>query len=153
MDIPWHDIPLGLKFLRQFICATSYKERRRISQTHALSPESFFVFPSGIIGDLSLSNMTSELQRHYMRPQFANDDDRGPEEAWRWAHANYRPSDWVNFVKHKGLRDIGYVMWDSSRLAEWGILEKEVDKIAMPKGLLTLFGQRQCRIASWSVGI
>ena len=149
-SFPWHDIPLGLRLLRQFICATSYKERRRLTQNQPLCSETFFVFHSGTISDIPLSNMDSELQRIYIHPPFANDDDRGPEEAWRWAHADCRPSNWFNFTKHKGLRDMGYVMWDFSRLAESGILEREVDKIVMPEGLISLLGQ--FRTACWSVG-
>ena len=147
VNLPWYYLPLGLKFLHQFVAADSYKERFRGSHSRSLSSESFFIFPSSTTDRLPLSDLDDEDQRNYIPPSFANDGDSGPEEAWRWAHADYRPSDWFNVIKFKGLRDLGYVMWDSSRLAESGILDRAVDEVARPKGLLGNYGS-----AYWGVG-
>jgi len=61
--------------------------------------------------------------------QFHRDSVSEANEAWLWAH-NYQPCDLYieasyNFPIGEGLRRFGYVFWDSSRLHNAGILEKE----------------------------
>lgn len=68
--------------------------------------------------------MTDEEQRGFIPEPVIREDDTGPEDAWRWAHLHYTSRYWYNDPEHEDLRATGYVMWDSSRLLDWGILDK-----------------------------
>lgn len=84
-------------------------------------------------GNISLSGLTEEEERILITPQLAADDDRGPRDAWLWAHADFSPACWYNTKQREDLRQRGYVMWDSARLVGWKILD--VDWRSLPRPL------------------
>jgi len=62
--------------------------------------------------------------------QFRGDAIDKPNVAWLWAH-EYQPCDqyvqsrW-EYAMGEGLRRFGYLFWDSKRMHESGILQKEL---------------------------
>ncbi|THV43905.1 hypothetical protein BGAL_0821g00020 [Botrytis galanthina] len=54
-----------------------------------------------------------------------DDDDKGPELVWRWAHQLFNCIEFVLCDKHRFEREWGYVMWDHSRLLELRVMENE----------------------------
>ncbi|KAF7920498.1 hypothetical protein EAE99_008111 [Botrytis elliptica] len=54
-----------------------------------------------------------------------DDDDKGPELVWRWAHQLFNSIEFVLCDKHRFEREWGYVMWDHSRLLELRVMENE----------------------------
>lgn len=45
-----------------------------------------------------------------------DDNDSGPAEAWRWAHATYTKDRFYFLEDHRRLRQRGCVMWDLTTL-------------------------------------
>jgi len=65
-----------------------------------------------------------------MKVRFEGDATSRPNEAWLWAH-EYRPCELYvqstpDFAIGEGLRRFGYVFWDSRRLQDLGLLQKEL---------------------------
>ncbi|KAG5794885.1 hypothetical protein H9Q69_006056 [Fusarium xylarioides] len=74
-----------------------------------------------------LSDFAPEDERSHIRPPFFDDPDPGPAEIWRWAYQDETKQQFV-YQKSRGpLREWGYVMWDSRRLRDLGILQKSFD--------------------------
>ena len=76
----------------------------------------------------------------------ATDGDRGPEEAWQWAHITAGVGRFSDL--HRTVRKRGYVMWDLARLAAWGVLdqdwrsipcEKHVDRIQLRRRIAYVY--------------
>ncbi|KAN0095036.1 hypothetical protein V8E51_015747 [Hyaloscypha variabilis] len=83
---------------------------------------------------------TPEFEEHQqaiasgIKIQFEKDDIDRPNEAWIWAH-NFKPCDLYvearcDFEVGEGLRRIGYVFWDSSRLHDSGLLSESPSEVA-----------------------
>ncbi|KAL1884709.1 hypothetical protein Plec18167_002301 [Paecilomyces lecythidis] len=49
--------------------------------------------------------------------------DSDPFEAWEWTHVGMHHNDFVLGTWTYNLRRAGYVMWDHSRLTEWGFFD------------------------------
>ena len=120
-------MPLGLGFLRRLILATTHKERSHLLPKQPLGCEGFFDTPltNEVHVHVPLSQLTDAEQRKYIHGQVACDYDTGPRDAWRWAYAECRPTRWNNYCPRADLRTMGYVMWDSARLKDWEILERD----------------------------
>ena len=59
-----------------------------------------------------------------MNLQLTQDQDPGPERAWRWAHQESTRSCFVmSYVDHKA-RERAYVMWDLRRLQDWNLFNE-----------------------------
>jgi hypothetical protein len=71
---------------------------------------------------------TEEDDRLIKKPVWYDDEDKGPELAWRWAHQSFESRDFVLCEQHRFEREWGYVMWDYSRLLEFGVMENEWDR-------------------------
>ncbi|KAI1307128.1 hypothetical protein F5Y03DRAFT_126745 [Xylaria venustula] len=71
-----------------------------------------------------VEDITPVNERLYIKQPFFNDLDRGPMNAWRWAHVEETRSNWVYQQNRKELREWGYVLWDQSRLDAVGILHE-----------------------------
>ncbi|KAI4255526.1 MAG: hypothetical protein L6R42_006684 [Xanthoria sp. 1 TBL-2021] len=64
--------------------------------------------------------------------EFELDDVDRMTHGLLWAHKNRVPKDWARWPL-KGLRDWGYVFWDSSRLRASGVLDQEPEAVAKYK--------------------
>lgn len=63
-------------------------------------------------------------ENEFVSQPFYAEVDRGPIEIWYWAHQQATPERFVFNPSMANLRKCGYVMWDSSRLDEWGVLSE-----------------------------
>ena len=127
-----HYLTLGLSYLHQLVNTSSYEDRYRLLKPQEKSPN--FSFIHAFVFESS-SDVLAALRRYseeevnisLVENSAYDDDDEGPEEAWRWA---FTDTDTVNIenlygilVRKKTLRKRGYVMWDSARLAEWDLFD------------------------------
>lgn len=120
-------LSLGLSRLHQILNASTFEERCQLLKPLKNEPRhSHF----DALQDIRFGQELLELERDQMDPdidtsvtQSAMDTDMGPEEAWRWgtiANGDERPS-----APEGQLRKRGYVMWDSARLAAWGLFDHD----------------------------
>ncbi|KAF4420427.1 zinc finger domain-containing protein [Fusarium austroafricanum] len=131
-----HLLYLGLEKLHQIITAETYEARHKLLNDRRFScPRTRFDFLYDALDNVNepddtpllLSDFTQEDERSHIRPPFFNDPDSGPAEIWRWAHQDETQQQFV-YQKSRGpLREWGYVMWDSRRLHDLGILQKPFD--------------------------
>ena len=131
-----HYLSLGLAYLRQIVNTSAFDDRCHLIKAHKEDEDcSLFdgLMAPGHDNDLSeLDTYTEEDEQRYIPPQRAIDGDKGPEAAWRWAYGGNTIEYWYNRSEQKFLRHRGYVMWDSVRLAQWGLLDCESDQV--PRG-------------------
>lgn len=131
-------LSLGLAYLHRLILAKTYDERYELVSSQSPTNED----PSTRLCVAALGNggyhdqtPPSELSmqewRHWIPPQLADDMDSGPRDAYYWANFDcildywYNINDyWYKIKQRDGLRRWGYVMWDSARLTEWKILDR-----------------------------
>ncbi|KAM0167930.1 hypothetical protein ACHAPF_011502 [Botrytis cinerea] len=69
-----------------------------------------------------------EEDKFIKNPVWYDDEDKGPELVWRWAHQSCGSVDFVLCDKHRFEREWGYVMWDYSRILELGVTESEWER-------------------------
>ncbi|TGO47290.1 hypothetical protein BCON_0285g00150 [Botryotinia convoluta] len=62
------------------------------------------------------------------KPVWCDDNDKGPELVWRWAHQSCNSINFVLCDKHRFEREWGYVMWDYSRILELRVMENEWER-------------------------
>ncbi|KAM3065460.1 hypothetical protein ACMFMG_011652 [Clarireedia jacksonii] len=62
------------------------------------------------------------------KPVWCDDEDKGPELVWRWAHQSCNSTNFVLCDKHRFEREWGYVVWDYSRILELGVMENEWER-------------------------
>lgn len=131
----WKDpyLCVGLTNLRKVIDASTFDDRCHILKAlEGFSRYSLFEAlkqQDHVNGLTNLQNLTIEDERVYIPAQLAIDGDKGPEEAWRWAYAYDTHEYWYGMSEQGFLRERGYVMWDSSRLAQWGLLNHDWDDL------------------------
>lgn len=136
---PAYYIPLGLCFLHRFLLANTHGECSRLLSHKSLYREYFFSAPlaasfhQSALRHISLESYTEEEVRVLIPQMSAQDDDSGPRDAWRWAHAQCGWRNWYITKERDDLRERGYVMWDSARLVEWGILERGWRTLPRPR--------------------
>lgn len=117
-------LPLSLRFLHRLALAKTPKVCGRFLSTRSLSLGNFFISPISYSPPLSRLN---EDQRRSLIPPPVNADvnDSGPKDAWYWAHAESSYMWWYDHPFRDGLRKWAYVMWDSTRLRDWGVLDRD----------------------------
>ena len=123
----------GLEFIFQLSTTSAYDDRHRLLKSNQGSA-GFHLFkaltPPDTLqqGGIPLEEYTDEEERMYVNSSFDNDDDDdiGPAEAWRWAHARNTKERFYYLKSHRSLRQRGYVMWDFERHLDCGLLEKPV---------------------------
>ena len=124
-------LSFGLAYLREVIEASAYDERCHLLMARKdggyCSLHDALMEQGDDNGLAELGSHTVEEERAYVPAQLAVDSDKGPEEAWRWAYAENTNAYWYNRSEQGFLRKRGYVMWDSARLAQWGLLDHECD--------------------------
>lgn len=80
--------------------------------------------------ETDLVDMTAEEDRRAVGPAFSAESDSGPEDVWRWSHADESPVGWrvdrgfVLSETQTSLRECGYLFWDRSRTGRWGLLQQ-----------------------------
>ncbi|KAF5532687.1 zinc finger domain-containing protein [Fusarium phyllophilum] len=138
IDSPYiqHLLSLGLKKLHQIIAAETYEARYKLLNDRRFSrPRIRSDFLYDALDNVNepdddtplLSDFTPEDERSHIRPPFFDDPDPGPAEIWRWAYQDETKQQFV-YQKSRGpLREWGYVMWDSRRPRDLGILQKPFD--------------------------
>ncbi|KAH6669043.1 hypothetical protein B0J14DRAFT_658055 [Halenospora varia] len=125
----------GLAFLRQVGEATTYTEVSRLLPERQ-NPDHIFLHsmlgiaknqegphdadPDGL-GATRLCNFTDAHERRYVGQPFFQDQDGGPEYAWRWAHQESRSKRFMWTGQTSCLRRWGYVFWDRTRLNDFGL--------------------------------
>ena len=128
----------GLKYVHRLITANTYSARYDILEEPDLEP-----FERGKLRNrlsdalglqveddgVPLKDYTEELKILHISPPFLKDSDRGPTEAWRWAHSKSSKSQFYFRADHRPLRQRGYVMWDLQRLLDWKLLENPVENV------------------------
>ena len=147
MSVPWIDtfdttalfwkkgyLLKGLDFVFQLSTAYTYDDRHRLYWSNRRSSGSFLSDALGPLRELSdqgvmLKDYDDEEEKRIIKRSFDDDNDSGPEEAWRWAHNTKTKNRFYFLANHQPLRQRGYVMWDLQRLVNWGILNKSVAKM------------------------
>lgn len=81
---------------------------------------------NGTDDGVDLSEYTQEEQDRLARDNspLMQDPDRGPLDAWAWAHQRQSRSGFVYSDSQIALRARGYCMWDCARLEQWHIFQK-----------------------------
>lgn len=130
-------LSLGLARLHQIILAKTHSQRKHLLSSPSLTSKDFVddgLSSQDTPGNTSRSGLTEEQGRNLTTPHLPDDDDPGPRDAWHWAHADSSPAaGWYNTEERDDLRQRGYVMWDSARLAGWKVLD--VDWRSLPRPL------------------
>lgn len=124
-----HYVTLGLSYLHQLFNTFSYEGCYRLLEPQKKSPNfSFihaFVFESSNDVLAALRRYSEdEVNLFLVEKSARDDDDEGPEKAWRWVfNETFNIEDlYGTYLRKIILRTRGFVMWDSARLAEWGLL-------------------------------
>ena len=132
---PTDYLSLGLTRLHHLILANTTKQRNQLLFDQLLTGKNHLhagLSSQDTFGDSSPSDLTGEEERSLITRQLAADDDPGPRDAWRWAHADSRPAGWYYTRQRDDLRQRAYVMWDSARLARWKILARDWASLPRP---------------------
>ena len=92
--------------------------------------EYFFdtIMKNSFYGSKPLSSLKKEEQGTLIPSPVTADDDSGPKDAWYWAHTVFLRQRLYNTREQHGLRMWAYVMWDSARLRDWGVLRGMLDR-------------------------
>ena len=125
---PWTDLylSLGLSPLHQLFNTPTFEERCHFLKLQTKSPGCSL---SGGLQDAKrrqeqqASKIEIDLDVDQYSTRSTIDSDRGPEEAWRWG--TIANGLWRYPGPAGTLRRRGYVMWDSARLAAWGVLDQD----------------------------
>lgn len=153
----------GLEYLFRLVTADTYNARHDIlherdqgSDVRGRYRNRFSVVLRSQVEDdgVPLNEYTEEDEKRYLHPSFDSDNDRGPVEAWRWAHSKSSRSAFWFREDHQPLLQRGYVLWDLKRLIDWKILEKPVEDIIARKYLgyferVERRAEREGQMESW----
>ena len=129
---PYKYISRGLPFLHKLALAKEQSECDRILGHRSYGVPEFINNRSGNPFGRSfktLQDMTEEQKRDSIPPHSAHDEEPGPETAWRWANTLFSPPHSYGYINVYFLRAWGYVMWDSARLVDSGILQVKVEEL------------------------
>ena len=131
---------LGLDFVSQLSTARTYDDRHRLltsNQGYKGSRLSDAMRPSWTLQDdgVPLEEYNDEEEKHFVNAPFHHDDDSGPAEAWRWAHAKSTKQRFYFLKEHRLFRQRGYVMWDLKRLLGWNLFALPVQALASERSL------------------
>ena len=141
----------GLDFIVQLSTARTYDDRHHLlmpNQGSAGSLLSDALTPPRMLqrGGVPLEKYNDEEERNFVNPSFDDDNDSGPAEAWRWAHATSTKDRFYFLKEHRLLRQRGYVMWDLKRLLGWNFFALPAQALALqrlPSGLERLEEQAE----------
>lgn len=129
IDVVWkeHHLSLGLRWLRHLVTAKTYEERYHLLEPELSILDSFFfcaLREPGDNPDTPLSALTEEEQRQYISPPATDDNDNGPQLAWRWAYQDESVE--YLYFQHvlRTLRKHGYVFFDYDRLRDWDVYQQ-----------------------------
>lgn len=139
-----HFLSIGLEYLYHLGSAKTYDERYKLLSPNP-SPESDNLFLESALQteinevdgpDYWLDEYTPDDILLLKNKPFAsssssgdNDEsDSGPYEAWRWAYAKYDHLCFYFADNHWNPRRKAYVMWDLTRLFQWGPIQQPWDE-------------------------
>ena len=123
-----HYLDLGLAYLHRLVNVMAFEDRCLLLKA---PKEARFHSPSNT---LICSYRTSihkrpppaESYEEDVSPRLSLDDNSGPEKAWRCVFTDSTSITYRSRIAYrKTLRKRGYVMWDYSRLLQWGFLDHE----------------------------
>ena len=120
----------GLEYLYRLVTADSYDARLKILDEHDPTPRGS-PYCNSRLPDVFRYRLEDDEQL-YLRPNLSSDHDRGPSEAWRWAHSESSMNQFYFRRNHRILRQRGYVMWDLKRLDDWGMIDTPVEDLVGP---------------------
>ena len=131
----------GLEWLHKLVTANTYGERYEMFLP-CLSTNCDFIgsmlfrttsLPLPALGPFdafdgrNLAELDEEDQSKIMSTSFANDPDKGPSKAWRWAYQKSDVAKLYYGVEQEQLRERGYVMFDFDRLSRWNVFSAPFD--------------------------
>ncbi|DAA75553.1 TPA_exp: Uncharacterized protein A8136_1627 [Trichophyton benhamiae CBS 112371] len=119
-------ISLGLHFIFRLGGTQKFEHRRELLNPHrnvqlASIDRALKQHKPPYIDRVPLSRYSGERLKHDIQKPGVR-DDRGPAEVWRATHLAMSSYNFVMADDHIPLRERGYVMWDYSRLSNWGLL-------------------------------
>ena len=114
-------LSLGLHFFRQLFEANG-EESRRLLKANAAYGEPFLTEALDVPAqETKIKEKEGKLRMENAILEFGTDMVDQVNEAWLWSHG-YQPSVGWNRHSTNGLRNVGYVFWDSLRLRASGII-------------------------------
>ena len=120
-------LSLGLSHLHRLMNTSTFDERCQLVKPRKRCPGYSL---TGGLRDVRLrqeqrasENNQMDLNVDSFSTESALGSDRGPEEAWRWGTIDNGL--WRYDGPQGTLQKRGYVMWDSARLAAWGLLDQD----------------------------
>ncbi|CAD6593028.1 MAG: hypothetical protein ASARMPREDX12_006664 [Alectoria sarmentosa] len=124
---PWKErfLVRGLTYIRRLDTASTYAERCTLldweSPREDLSPS---LGLSELHGRTYFNKYSPEARDKILNQSCTNDIDAGAKDAWLWAHDDGTRLYYNLFNGHRTLRQWGYVLWDSARLKQSGLLDR-----------------------------
>jgi len=73
-------------------------------------------------------------------------EEEGPNAAWVWSHHS-KVALWYFESPREGLREWAYVMWDSERLNQWGVLRADAESLVKTEPQIRT--RRYCYAGAW----
>lgn len=121
-------LSLGLTFLQHLVAAKTYGQRCQLLR-HNLKSDDLFLWEGLVARGKEAGRPIFEFLAEDPRvvinqPFFQDDDDEGPEKAWRWAYENWVRSLLCIAADMYDLRAWGFCLWDHARLLSWGVFNK-----------------------------
>ena len=140
-------LSFGLEWLHKLVTASTYNERYQMFLPWLSTNCDFMgsmLFRTDTVplptlvsiddfGERRLVELSEEDQFKILNTKFANDPDRGPLEAWRWAYQELSVTHLCYRLEQEQLRERGYVMFDFDRLYRWNIFSTSFDTQAAYK--------------------
>ncbi|EGD94589.1 hypothetical protein TESG_02099 [Trichophyton tonsurans CBS 112818] len=125
-DVAAHDVEWGEWGIEYNEGYKKFEHRREMLNPHrnvqlASIDRALKQHRSPYIDRIPLSRYSGDRLKHDIQKPTVW-DGRGPAEVWRTTHLEMSSYNFVMADEHISLRERGYVMWDYSRLSNWGLL-------------------------------
>lgn len=123
-------LSLGLAFLQDLVAAQTYEQRRQLLGPNLTSDDQFLhegLMAQGEYDERLLDELSAANQSEVVNKPFFQDEDVGPEEAWKWAYRNRELSMLYYDLELYDLRAWGFCLWDHARLTSWGVFNMACD--------------------------
>lgn len=157
----WTDFYLsfGLSALHQLFNTPTFEERCHFLKLRKKKSVGYSLSSGLQNAKLKQEQQLSNYQtNHAIETGSAIDTDQGPISAWRWG--NISNGLLRNPSPAATLRRRAYVMWDSARLAAWGLLDKDwrtipreaFDSSPRPRRLVDMVDSWKARREIWNRG-
>ena len=116
-----YNLSRGLAYLRQVVTAADYDEMHKLLDPHESSDYCFLFVGLSTQDERDIPELSYENYRTSdgKNISFFGEENIGPVEAWKWAHANSTSVEFYFCEDQYRLRQTGYVMWDFIRISKW----------------------------------